>query len=92
MNKFIIIPLVLIALILLFKLFNLQENIIILSSIIILLFLISLFKKNTYEKFTTQVSTVTTCVNNNQDITIDGKTISIKAFQNIMNELEKLIE
>ena len=84
MNKFIIIPLVLIGLILLFKLFNLQENIIILSSIIILLFLTSLFNKNTYEKFTTQV----TCAN--RDITIDGNTIPIVAFNNIMSELKLL--
>ena len=84
MNKFIIIPLVLIGLILLFKLFNLQENIIILSSIIILLFLISLFNKNTYEKFKSDQPQ--TCNN----ITIDGNTIPIVAFNNIMNELKRL--
>lgn len=88
MNIIIIITLVLIALILLFKLFNLQENIIILSSVIILLFLISLFNKNTYEKFTTAVASTTPCEN----INIDGKTISIGAFQNLMKELNNLSE
>ena len=96
MNKIIIITLVLIALIILFKLFNLQENIIILSSIIILLFLISLFNKNTYEKFQCD-GEVQLSQNKNIDpddinslITIDEKTISIEAFTNIMNELKEI--
>jgi hypothetical protein len=86
MNKIII---ALVLLITLFFLFNLEENIIILSSAIILLFLTSLFNKNTYEKFTTQAS-VTTCTNTNTNIPIDGKTISIEAFNNIIEELKKL--
>ena len=87
MNKIII---TLLILIILLFLFNLEENIIILSSAIIIFFLTSLFNKNTYEKFTTQVSTVTTCTNTN--ITIDGKTIQIEAFNNIMDELNKINE
>jgi hypothetical protein len=87
MNKIII---TLVLLIILLILFNLKENIIILSSIIIILLFNSLFYKKTYEKFTTQVSTVTTCTNTN--ITIDGKTIQIEAFNNIMDELNKINE
>ena len=91
MNKIII---TLLILIILFFLFNLEENIIILSSAIIIFFLTSLFNKNTYEKFTKQVSSVKTCTtkntNTNTDITIDGNTIPIVAFNNIMNELKRL--
>jgi hypothetical protein len=81
MNKIII---TLVLLIILFFLFNLEENIIILSCVIIILFLTSLFNKNTYEKFKSDQPQ--TCNN----ITIDGNTIPIVAFNNIMSELKLL--
>ena len=87
MNKIII---TLVLLIILFFLFNLEENIIILSSAIIIFFLTSLFNKNTYEKFTTQATIETKCTTAETDITIDGNTIPIVAFNNIMNELKRL--